>query len=246
MNAGIFAKRGKSGGKYWASFERSTNASWIKIERSRSATQLGIAGISRMRFKLPVAFRQIEVVMIDKSFRTLTKEKQTMKLTALIGLLCLAALATAQEVRFDYDRSTNFSNYKTYQWVDSATGSAPNQLMDQHIRQAIDTQLVSKGLRRVESGGDLQIAYQAAIDQEKQFDAFGTGPRWFGNGRVTSSTIEVGKLVVDLIDPARNQLVWRGFAEKTLDIKKDPDKNYKNLEKAMAKLFKNYPPASEK
>ena len=39
---------------------------------------------------------------------------------------------------------------------------------------------------------------------------------------------------------------WRGDAEKTLDIKKDPDKSYRNLQKAMAKLFKNYPPGSTK
>ena len=48
--------------------------------------------------------------------------------------------------------------------------------------------------------------------------------------------------MIGLFDPATKQLVWRGSAAKTLDIKKDPDKNYRNLEKAMAKLFKNYPP----
>lgn len=63
-----------------------------------------------------------------------------------------------------------------------------------------------------------------------------------GNTRVTSSTIEAGKLVIGIFDPASKQLVWRGSASKTLDIKKDPDKNYRNLEKAMAKLFRNYPP----
>lgn len=169
-----------------------------------------------------------------------------MKRMMLTGLLCLSALAAAQEVHFDYDRSANFGAYKTYQWVDSAAGRAPNQLMDQNIKRAIDTQLVSKGLQRVENGGDLQISYQAAIDQEKQFDGFGSGPRFWGTTHVTSSTIEIGKLVVDFFDPAKNQLVWRGAASKTLDIKKDPDKNYKNLEKAMAKLFKNFPPASDK
>jgi len=50
--------------------------------------------------------------------------------------------------------------------------------------------------------------------------------------------------VVDIYDPGKNQLVWRGAAEKTLDIKKDPDKNYQSLERAMAKLFRNYPPHS--
>ena len=69
---------------------------------------------------------------------------------------------------------------------------------------------------------------------------------WRGATRVTSSTIDIGKLVVDLFDPAKKQLVWRGAASKTLDIKKDPDKNYQNLQKAMAKLFKSYPPGSSK
>ncbi len=49
-----------------------------------------------------------------------------------------------------------------------------------------------------------------------------------------------------MFDPVRSQLVWRGAAEKTLDRKKDPEKNFRNLEKAMAKLFKNYPPGSTK
>jgi len=169
-----------------------------------------------------------------------------MKLIALTGLLCLAALAPAQEVQFDYDRSANFGAYKTYQWVDLPSGRAANQLMDQNIKRAIDEQLAMKGLRRVESGGDIHIGYQVALEKEKQFEGFGTGPRWFGNTRVTSSTIDIGKLVVDMFDPAKKQLMWRGAAEKTLDIKKDPDKNYRNLEKAMAKLFKNYPPGSGK
>ena len=46
--------------------------------------------------------------------------------------------------------------------------------------------------------------------------------------------------------PQRSRLVWRGLASKTLDMSKDPDKNYRTLEKAMAKLFKNYPPGVDK
>jgi hypothetical protein len=48
-----------------------------------------------------------------------------------------------------------------------------------------------------------------------------------------------------MYDPAKKQLVWRGSVSKTLDIKKDPDKNYKNLEKAVSKLLRNYPPKSK-
>ena len=174
-----------------------------------------------------------------------------MKFIVLAALVCLGVTAVAQEVQFDYSRSANVNAYKTYQWVDYRPVPVGDQLLDQDIKHAVDEQLAGKGLRRVESGGDLYVGYQAAISQEKQFDSFGwgPGPAWFGNWgdtRVTTSTIEVGKLVIGLFDRATKQLVWRGSAAKTLDIKKDPDKNYRNLEKAMAKLFKNYPPGAGK
>jgi len=165
-----------------------------------------------------------------------------MKLIHLTALLCLGVAAFAQEVQFDYDRSANFNTYKTYEWVDYRPVLPGDELLDKDIKRAVDEQLAGKGLRRVESGGDLLVGYQAAISQEKQFDAFGWGPRGWGNAQVTSSTIDIGKLAIGLFDPATKQLVWRGSASKTLNISKDPDKNYRNLEKAMAKLFKNYPP----
>jgi len=179
-----------------------------------------------------------------------------MKYITLTALACLGVAAFAQDVQFDYDRSANFNVYKTYQWVDYKTVDVGDQLLDRDIKRAVDEQLAGKDLRRVETGGDLLVGYETSISQEKQFDSLGYGwgggpwlGPWGGNWgdtRVTSSTIDIGKLVIGLFDPAAKQLVWRGSASKTLDIKKDPDKNYRNLEKAMAKLFKNYPPGMGK
>jgi hypothetical protein len=45
-----------------------------------------------------------------------------------------------------------------------------------------------------------------------------------------------------MYDSANKDLVWRGVASKTIDPKAKPDKQQKNLAKAMKKLFKNYPP----
>jgi hypothetical protein len=156
-----------------------------------------------------------------------------MKQIHLTAVLCIGVAAFAQEVRFDYDHSANFSAYKTYEWVDYKPVQIGDQLMDRDIKRAVDAQLAGKGLRRVDTGGE--------------FDGLGWGgPPWFGNWgntRVTTSTIEIGTLAIGLFDPATKQLVWRGLASKTLDMTKDPDKNYRTLEKAMAKLFKNYPPS---
>ena len=176
-----------------------------------------------------------------------------MKYITLTALMCLGVAAFAQEVQFDYNRSANFSAYKTYNWIDYRRVEPGDQLLDQDIKRAVDAQLAGKGLRRVDSGGDLVVGYQAGISQEKEFDSIGAGgwggwggPFGWGNGRVTTSTIDVGKLTIGLFDPATKQLVWRGAASKTLNISKDPDKNYRNLEKAMAKLFRNYPPGTGK
>jgi hypothetical protein len=165
----------------------------------------------------------------------------------LVALMCLGVAGFGQEVHFDYDRSVNFNTYRTYQWVDHNAVQSGDQLLDRDIKRAVDEQLAGKGLRRVESGGDLLVGYQAGISQEKAFDGLGGwGPPWLGgwrgDTRVTTSTIEIGKLTVGLFDRTAQQLVWRGSASKTLDIKKNPEKNYSNLEKAMAKLFRSYPP----
>jgi len=58
----------------------------------------------------------------------------------------------------------------------------------------------------------------------------------------TTSTIFIGQLALDMYQVSSKQLVWRGVASKTLDTNAKPDKQQKNLAKAVAKLLKNYPP----
>ena len=58
----------------------------------------------------------------------------------------------------------------------------------------------------------------------------------------TSSTIDVGSLVLDMYDPTTKQLVWTGTATKTLDTSGNQQKNQKNLDKSMEKLLKKFPP----
>jgi Domain of unknown function (DUF4136) len=160
-----------------------------------------------------------------------------------ISLGCIAA--SAQEVKYNYDREANFASYKTYQW-DQVGGVASDPLRDRDIRRAIEEQLALKGLLKVESGGDLRVSYQTQLDREKQIEGFTMAPRWSGMGRAMTSTVEVGTLVLSLYDSNKQLLVWRGGVSKTLNVSKDPDKNYRDLEKAVNRLLKNYPPRSER
>ena len=138
----------------------------------------------------------------------------------------------------------------------SGSDVSDDQLLDQDIRRAVDRQLAEKGLTKVDKGGDLLVGFQAGVHEEKSINLWGSGgggwwgggPGWSGFNSVQgqTSTIPIGTLVVGLYDPARKQLIWCGDASKNVYLKKDPNKNFQNLEKAMVKLFKNYPPPPAK
>ena len=160
-------------------------------------------------------------------------------------LLITARTLAAQDVKYNFMPGTDFSKYHTYKWVIIEGGAHPNQIVDAQIKQAVDSQLASKGLSKTDNDkADLYVGYQIALDKEKQWNAFGTGGvRWGGGmASATSSTITNGSLVLDMYDPTTKQLVWTGNATKTLDPSGNQEKNQKNLDKAMEKLLKNYPP----
>jgi len=174
-------------------------------------------------------------------------------------LLITATGARCQDIRYNYDKDTDFSKFKTYRWVVIKDAQRPDDITDKQIKSAIDAGLATKGLTQTDGdNADLYVAYQVAMATEKQFTSFNTGmggwgygPGWYGGGWYgagggmttgSTSTLYVGQLGLDMYDSSHKDLVWRGTASKTLDMKAKPDKRQKNLNKAVAKLLKNYPP----
>lgn len=178
-----------------------------------------------------------------------------------IATFVLAGSALSQDVRYNFDKNTDFSRFKTYKWVTLKDAAKPNDLTDKQIMASVDSQLATKGLSKVDSDtADLFIGYQAGIGQEKQFTSYnsdwGYGGGWYGRGWYgaggsgmttgQTSTIYTGQLAVDMYDTKNHDLVWRGVVSKTIDPKAKPEKQEKNLNKAVAKLLKNYPPPIKK
>ena len=162
---------------------------------------------------------------------------------ALAMLACGGALA--QDVSYNSMPGIDFSKYHTYKWVTIEGATYPNQIVDAQIKQAVDSQLAAKGLTKTDGDkADLLIGYQASVSSEKQWNVYGTGGFRWGGGMATAqqSTIATGTLVLDMYDPASKQLVWTGRASKTLDASANQEKKQKNLDKAMQKLLKNFPP----
>jgi hypothetical protein len=165
----------------------------------------------------------------------------------------------AQDVRYDFDKTKDFSKYRTYKWVSIKDADQPDQLTAKQLMSAVDAELATKGFTKTDGDdADVYIAYQTAVGTEKQFTSYNTGwgygPGWgagwygYGGGMTSTttygstSTVYVGQLDLSMYDPHSKELVWRGVASKTLDPKAKPEKKQKNIAKAVKKLLKNFPP----
>ena len=170
---------------------------------------------------------------------------------ALVGMtLVFAGMASAQQVKTDYDRSANFALYKTYSWEHVETKDPLNV---DRIKHAVNTVLAARGWTMVDSGADVAVvAMEITRDQQTLntfYDGLGGGWGWrrfggggFGEATTTTDTYKVGTVVVDLFDTKTKQLIWRGSASDTLS--NNSDKNIKNLNESVDKLFKHFPPGA--
>jgi hypothetical protein len=173
--------------------------------------------------------------------------KTQSKIATSVGLmLLLACVSFAQEVKTDYDHNANFSQYKTYSWEKVQT---KDPLMVDRIKSAVNSALAAKGMTEVPSGGDVEVsAVEVTKNQETQntlYDGFG-GRRFggFGYATTTTDTYKVGTLIVNLFDAKAEKLIWRGASSGTLS--NNADKNTKNLDKGVTKMFRHFPPNAPK
>src|SRR5438552_8427428 len=172
------------------------------------------------------------------------------KIAASVGLtLALATVSFAQQVKADYDHNANFGQYKTYSWEKV---QSKDPLMVDRIKEAVNRALAAKGWTQVDSGGDVCVM-AIEITQNQQtlntfYDGFGGGRRWggfggFGDATTTTQTYQVGSLVVDLFDAKSKNLLWRGTSSDTRS--NNADKNTKNLDKVVQKMFAHFPPEAK-
>ena len=163
---------------------------------------------------------------------------------ALLG----AAALFGQQVKTDYDRAADFSQYKTYSWQKVQT---QDPLWVDRIEQAVNADLTTKGWTQVPSGGDAAIVAIEMTQNQQTLDTFyngfGGGWRWgggFGDSTTTVENYKVGTLVVDMFDAKTKALIWRGSSSDTLSSKSDA--NIKNLDKGVKKMFDHFPPEPNK
>ena len=170
-----------------------------------------------------------------------------------LGLAVLSTIALAQNVTYDYDRTANFSSYKTYAWTRGT--ELTDKLNHARIVWAVESRLMAKGLTKVDPSADpdvhvadpdVLVAYHASFEKNLEISGstHGLGPFGLGDrlGSARVQTVLVGTLVVDIADARTGAIVFRSVASSDIAPTDKPESRDKKIAKATEKMFKNYPP----
>lgn len=172
-----------------------------------------------------------------------------------IGLAMVLAVAVScssvRNATVDYAQEFDFSNVKTFRYLNTPESNSASGLMDDRVQAMIKKELVEGGLMEVDEGGDLVVTYHFTTQDRTSYTTThtglggygGWGAGWGGPGwgapmmtssRTYQTTYTDGTLIVDAFDPATKNLVWRGTG--TVTVKAKPEKQVQQVEKILAAI----------
>ena len=167
---------------------------------------------------------------------------QGWSLMPLLALALFPMAGTAQKITVQFDEGADFSQYKTFLIREGRLNSKNAALNSELVRKRIDAEirkrLIEKGLTEVEARPDLNVRYTLGSARRREVEAYPAGWRGLGTRRVVVPYTE-GTLVIDLRDPKKQALVWRGIAEQE---KSNPTQLEGKLDDMVRKSIEKYPP----
>ena len=187
------------------------------------------------------------------------------RLTRLLVMgALLAALGSCSTASYvvDWDTQQDFSGYRSYAWFQLAPspdkGEPPtraNAIVAGRIHRAVDQALAAKGFTKAEVGdADLMVTYALVLQPRVvmyhtgwayPYGGWSWGWGWrgwggWGGGWSTTRTYTDGTLVVDVLDGAKRQLVWRGVADGAFT---KPNPADDKVAEVVARVLRDFPPA---
>ena len=175
-----------------------------------------------------------------------------------ILLAVLVGCAPALTVNYDYDKTADFTSFKTFKFTDGARNFQINELNRNRLLEAITSELGKKGITPSDQNPDLLVDLSGRIKVEREATATNTGgygyyghgyPYGWGPGfsttQINVNTYQVGTLFIDLIDAKANRLIWHGTGERVIDENASPETREKRIGDGVTRIFYNYPPKSK-
>ena len=157
---------------------------------------------------------------------------------------CSTTLTKDISIETNADPKANFSGYKSYTWLGSATivndsygqWEPPAFDADAEVKYLIDRELRARGMLENSSTPDLIVGYAAGINM----NALGVKMDPEANQEMLDN-VPQGSLVIVLVDSDSGFIIWTGTA--TAEIQKDADAEMikARLDYAITRMLKSLP-----
>jgi Domain of unknown function (DUF4136) len=181
-----------------------------------------------------------------------------LRLATLLMLgLVLAACATRSDVRSQAAVDANLAAYRTYAFMPKpgTDKEGYKTLKTQSLERAVSREMLARGYTpAAPDQADLLINFNVKEKDKVEGDAgpvagwgYGWGRRYgygygygFDNYYDGITTVTEGSLMIDLVDRARNEVVWSGTAvgELTRKVLDNPEPA---IDRSVADIFARYP-----
>jgi hypothetical protein len=179
-------------------------------------------------------------------------------LTVLATAALLSACASGPEIMSDYDRSVDFSEYRTYNFFNPMGIENPNYstIYGSIFREALSREMNARGYRMADNP-DLLLNVSARLQDKTEVRTYadpypagyygyrrGYYDPWMGYSYGTSTHVSQyteGTVNVDMVDANAKRMVWEGVAVGRVKEGRSNEQIREAINNGVAKMFENYP-----
>lgn len=151
-------------------------------------------------------------------------------------------------VNYDFDKTTNFTNYRTYNYYnDMQTGLS--ELDTKRFLDALDAKMSAKGFT-LSDAPDFFIDIKSKEYQEAQRQTVGVGLG--GGGGNVGGGISIGlpigqanvnrQIIIEFVDDSKKQLFWQAESEYSFKPNAQPEQREERFKALVEKVLSQYPP----
>ena len=165
----------------------------------------------------------------------------SLKVLSLTASLLFLVACVSYQATYDYDPEFNFTGLKTYDWISDPAVTAQSELVEKHIRKAVDNKLTEKGYTHATQDADFLIALHLGRQNKTELTPMGYSyGGWYGSVNVYQ--YEEGTLVIDLVDQQHKSLFYRGVVRAEIKHNITFEERQQRIKKAVDKIFQYFPP----
>ena len=187
--------------------------------------------------------------------------KALWELAAAASVLALGGCTSAPYARADFDRTADFTSYKTFAFASplDTDRRGYQSVLSQHLKTATQREMEARGMRLDSGAPQLLVNFSANLSDKLRVTSTPTTGAFVGGGRgyygyrggmysawpaytdqTTVTQYKEGTLNIDVVDLARKQLVWESVLTDTI-TEKTFDNVQAAIDAAVAAAFAKYP-----